>query len=139
MEPQLPQSISRRSMLKRIGAGAAVAWTAPVLTSLRTPAFAQQYVCPGGCPQCQFGQPCLTDCACVGIPDECICANVGICTSPDPICRTDADCEAFCPGGRCAKCIFDPSCVETSCWCPCGDGPRRLPRGRRFRVIRPQR
>lgn len=34
-------SISRRTMLKRLGAGAAVAWSVPVLTSLRTPAFAQ--------------------------------------------------------------------------------------------------
>jgi hypothetical protein len=35
--------ISRRKMLKRIGAGAAVAWTAPILTSVQTPAFAQGY------------------------------------------------------------------------------------------------
>jgi hypothetical protein len=34
-------SISRRAMLKRIGAGAAIAWSAPVLSSFRTPAFAQ--------------------------------------------------------------------------------------------------
>lgn len=33
--------ISRRSMLKRLGAASTVAWTAPVITSFRAPAFAQ--------------------------------------------------------------------------------------------------
>jgi hypothetical protein len=37
--------ISRRRMLKRIGAGAAVAWTAPIITSVRTPAWAQYPTC----------------------------------------------------------------------------------------------
>ena len=37
--------ISRRRMLKRIGAGAAVAWTAPIITSVRVPAFAQSPSC----------------------------------------------------------------------------------------------
>ena len=42
MDPdQVGHQISRRRMLKRIGAGAAVAWTAPVLTSIRTSAFGQ--------------------------------------------------------------------------------------------------
>lgn len=44
-EPQVPGDISRRRMLKRIGAGAAVAWTAPILTSVRVPAFAQYPTC----------------------------------------------------------------------------------------------
>jgi hypothetical protein len=34
-------SVSRREMLKRLGATAGVAWAAPVLTSIRTPAYAQ--------------------------------------------------------------------------------------------------
>jgi hypothetical protein len=33
--------VCRRRMLKHVGVGVAVAWTAPVLTSIRTPAFAQ--------------------------------------------------------------------------------------------------
>jgi Cu/Zn superoxide dismutase len=45
MLPQEPQGISRRRMLKRVGAGVAVAWTAPILTSVRVPAYAQ--VSPG--------------------------------------------------------------------------------------------
>ena len=138
-----PNGISRRRMLKRIGAGAAVAWSAPVLTSLRTPAFAQaSQVCGPGCPECQFGAQCLNTCACVGVPVDCLCADTGICSSPDPICETDADCEAMCggrPGSRCAPCVFDPSCVKTSCWCACGGGVARIPQGRGVRVIRPSR
>ena len=42
--------ISRRRMLKRIGAGAAVAWSAPILTSIKTPAFAQSGGPPSDCP-----------------------------------------------------------------------------------------
>lgn len=40
-EPQGAGDISRRRMLKRMGAGVAVAWTAPILTSVRVPAYAQ--------------------------------------------------------------------------------------------------
>jgi extensin-like protein len=41
MEPnESRDGISRRKMLKRIGAGAAVVWTAPILTSVRVPAYA---------------------------------------------------------------------------------------------------
>jgi CHRD domain len=38
-------AISRRRLIKRIGAGAAVAWTAPVLLSIKVPAFAQSPSC----------------------------------------------------------------------------------------------
>jgi CHRD domain-containing protein len=44
-EPQVGGGISRRQMLQRIGAGAAVAWTAPVLMSVKSPAFAQSPSC----------------------------------------------------------------------------------------------
>jgi hypothetical protein len=43
--PSDSNAISRRRMIKRIGAGAAVAWTAPVLMSVKTPAFAQSPAC----------------------------------------------------------------------------------------------
>jgi hypothetical protein len=44
-EPQGAGGISRRKMLRRMGAGVAIAWTAPILTSVRVPAYAQ--VSPG--------------------------------------------------------------------------------------------
>jgi hypothetical protein len=134
---QLPKGISRRSMLKRVGAGAAIAWSAPVLTSLRTPAFGQASpVCAPGCSQCNFGERCREVCRCVGIPVECFCTSQGACRRDVPICQTDEDCGA--PGARCARCVFDPSCVETSCWYPCG-GDQRVPQGPGIRVIRPSR
>ena len=133
--------ISRRRLLKRIGAGAAVAWTAPILTSVRTPAFAQGSapVCAPGCPECQFGAPCMTQCACVGIPRECFCSNVGACNGGMPICQKDSDCTPVTgPGSRCAQCVFDPACTQSSCWGPC-PGEALIPRGPGIRVIRPAR
>ena len=35
------ERISRRRILKRIGGGAVIAWSAPVLTSIRAPAYAE--------------------------------------------------------------------------------------------------
>ena len=56
MEEEVRENqVSRRKMLKRIGAGAAVAWTAPILTSIRTPAFA------AGSAGCQNEFPACTD------------------------------------------------------------------------------
>src|SRR5947209_15291872 len=52
-ETEPKEGLSRRKMLKRIGAGAAIAWTAPILTSIRTPAFAAGDYCG-----CDLGNPC---------------------------------------------------------------------------------
>jgi hypothetical protein len=46
-EPQGAGGISRRRMLRRMGTGVAIAWTAPILTSVRVPAYAQ--TTPGSC------------------------------------------------------------------------------------------
>ena len=46
-DPQGAGGLSRRRMLKRLGTGVAVAWTAPILTSVRVPAYAQ--TTPGSC------------------------------------------------------------------------------------------
>jgi hypothetical protein len=133
-EQRAGKGISRRSMLKRLGVGAAVAWSAPVLTSLRTPAWAQYGLCPD-CVDCTFMGVCGTDCACVGVPSpDCFCASFGFCTSPNPVCATDEDCG---PGARCAPCVF-AECVETSCWFPCGS-PRAVPTGEGVHVLRPSR
>jgi hypothetical protein len=131
--------ISRRKALKRVAAGAGVAWSAPILTSLRTPAFAQYGPCSPGCDPCQFGELCGTTCGCVGIPDECFCSDLGVC-NPDgtPTCTTDADCDAVSgPGSRCASCTFFTGCVG-SCWSPCGTAfPTTLTEG--MVVTRPSR
>lgn len=128
--------ISRRRALKRIGSGAAIAWTAPVLMSIRTPAFAQYPTCrpfdcleqprcgqtegcPENPPECQIG-------GCALLNDgSCICSDFGFCSTPD--CTSDADCESqFGQGYRCGP-LSNCGC-PTGCWLPCGASgnvPRR--------------
>jgi hypothetical protein len=139
--------ISRRRMLKRIGAGAAVAWSAPIISSLRTPAFAQypprcaptdvlcgntDPPCGGtsGCPECPefIG-------ACAGLDDgSCFCWFVGGCriAPGDPICQTDSDCG---PGGKCAPTVCDECAGNRICLAPCGGGGRTLPRRKGMLVV----
>jgi hypothetical protein len=116
------KEISRRKMLKRIGAGAAIAWTAPVLTSLRTPAFGQRYAvcaeCPG-CGQAGFPAPCGAEpsCFCVGTAEGgCFCSNDFGCGATGP-CTTSADCPTgwACQSGPGAGCCGSGVCVP-----PCG-------------------
>jgi hypothetical protein len=122
--------ISRRTLLKRVGAGAAIAWTAPVLTSVQNRAWA---VSPSGCgdrcngigcgnnPPCS-GPNCSLQCRADG--SECVClANFGNCL----VCANDSDCAQFGPGYVCTQnCI----CGPTGCAAPCGPlGPGRAPQG----------
>jgi hypothetical protein len=117
------KEISRRKMLKRIGAGAAIAWTAPVLTSLRTPAFAQRYqacpTCGGGCegqgPACGESGP-FAACLC-NIPSEggCFCYELHSCLE-GTACTSTADCAGFGAGDW--RCIT--TCCGTVCRPPCG-------------------
>jgi hypothetical protein len=121
MEPETPEiqnGISRRRMIKRIGAGAAIAWTAPVLTSIRTPAFAQGYAaCPcfEGCGDTPGCNP--SDCFCLhGSSGQEFCSQDFFCGSTDP-CSVDGDC----PSGW--ICQSDPSCqggCGPVCVPPCG-------------------
>jgi hypothetical protein len=102
------EGISRRRMLKRIGAGAAVAWTAPIITSLTTPAFAQYAVC-----DC-ISDPCFNECGPPGA--GCLCAQT-----------TESDCDCFIPVcnepcGSSSDCGTGRRCVVTCCDPPsCAD------------------
>jgi hypothetical protein len=122
--------ISRRRMLKRIGAGAAIAWSAPILTSIRTPAFAQY-----GSP-CDPGQVCTPDCdvlrPCHGAPNcacfrdvdtsNCHCGDLrdGLCASFTP-CTSGAECASgeVCVASCCPTGICMPACGSG------GSGPRK--------------
>jgi hypothetical protein len=102
------ERLSRRRMLKRIGAGAAVAWTAPVIVSLTArPAFAQ------GSPSCDcISDPCNNPC---GLPG-CLCAApveggcacfIPVCLNP---CAKSSDCG---PGELCVTtCCGDNTCAQ---------------------------
>jgi len=127
--------ISRRKMLKRIGAGAAVAWSAPILTSMRAPAFAQQ---DGECQSsaCDPGSTCAQedpcrglencegrgDCACFRLMDlsDCRCGAFpsNFCADYPP-CASDGDC----PEGQCC---YASCCPEGICRGPCGGGQKAL-------------
>jgi hypothetical protein len=129
--------ISRRKALKRIGAGAAIAWSAPIMTSLRTPAFAQGS--PPGCRDCApldcnnprycapLGTGCCEESGCPAfctqtIHLECLCTpSPAWNTPPDPpICTTDADCQDFNPRMVCIN--MNPNCNASGnkgCAAPC--------------------
>jgi hypothetical protein len=112
--------VSRRAILKRLGAGAAVAWTAPVVLSMKVPAFAAS---PAGCvdcagtgcgdnPSCGPNGDCFLQCRADG--SECVCLSPnGFCFG----CASDADCAQFGSGYVCTQsCI----CATTGCAAPCG-------------------
>jgi hypothetical protein len=118
-EPTAGQ-ISRRKALKRIGAaGAAAAWSAPFLSSLRTPAFAQTesprcaegFVCGG------LVEFCGTACACTTTVTGAECLSTA-CPSAEP-CTTNAECETLLgPGARCQP--EKTGCCGNVCLPACG-------------------
>ena len=118
--------ISRRRMLKRIGVATTVAWTVPVVSSLRTPAFAQ--VSAGACPPWACGEtitncggtPCneaTAQCVCdVDVAGNPICWNDFNCLNTIP-CSTNADCSGLGRGGwSCSN-----NCCGQTCVPPCGE------------------
>jgi hypothetical protein len=122
--------ISRRKLLKRIGAGAAVAWTAPIITSMNTPAFAQGSApepcspcAPFDCVNIKFcpQAPCASFCV-ERINGHCFCGPaVGWNNPPGPpICASDAECQFFAPGSVCVQ--MNPNCNASGnvgCAAPC--------------------
>lgn len=113
--------ISRRRMLKRIGAGAVVAWSAPIISSLRTPAFAQYpTVCPetSRCPDVIFcgGTTCLCTATVEG--DRNLCQEDFLCGTR-PTCSTSAECQAqgfdFCRAEGTGCCAGSPGLCVNHC------------------------
>jgi hypothetical protein len=137
-EPDLAaERISRRRMLKRIGAGAAVAWSAPILTSLQTPAFAQQRYCTQCAGDFCFGQTvCGTTpplgCPCAQPVGEegtgvCFCYQDDFCANRT-LCASSADCPA---GETCVHSCCDAAVGSAVCFAPCGEptGPQTASSG----------
>jgi hypothetical protein len=113
MDREIQDRISRRRMIKRLGAATAVAWTAPVLSSLGTPALAQvESPGNGPCPQCVplgntgadhcAGQP---DCGAEGSGNPCSCLT-----------QRDGSCG-------CHSCVFCDNPAITPCGAQPGAGP----------------
>jgi len=140
------EPISRRRALKRLGVGTAVVWSAPILTTIRTPAFAQYPTCsPAFCgPQFTFCEPgaevcplpqlCSAAICSVMNDNTCICWDFAFCTSPNPVCDSDDDCG---PGLKCGPTEpdCDPCAGRVACYHPCGVGGS-APSGRKGVTVR---
>lgn len=126
-ESDAASGLSRRDVLKRGGIVAGVAWTAPVLMSVMTPAVAQS-PCPDERPPCD-GVCCVPEDNCVdqgdgtfdcvppgGIGGDCLNSGQGVSG-----CTQDANSSIHCNGDRnnniCggpgAQCEEDAECLPT--------------------------
>jgi hypothetical protein len=106
MEPNEGKGgISRRKLLKRIGTGAAIAWTAPVVTSLQAPAFAAlSATCPEtGCSSCIDLEG-----SCRGGPPGCF---RGLSTEGGCLCFVNAHCEGLKPCSSSSECSPGWHCI----------------------------
>jgi hypothetical protein len=142
-EERIGNEISRRRMLKRIGAGAAIAWTAPVLTSLRSPAFGQRYVaCTAPCTAC-FSTGCppaSSECGQIEGGPICLCSTTtegGCFCGGDIACAGTSNCtsSANCPAGWACMSVCCLGCggpgEGTQCLPPCTEGGATTTSGRR--------
>jgi hypothetical protein len=141
MDREIQDRISRRRMIKRLGAVTAVAWTAPVLSTLGTPAFAQgsprcsQCVALGGTgadhcagqPDCgaeASGNPC----SCLRLSQaqggECGCHSCVFCDNPAITpCGNQPGAGPCPPGWLCSmSCCSDPASVDDFVCVPACDG-----------------
>lgn len=108
-------SVSRRTMLKRIGAVGAVAWVTPVISSLNTPAFADGVVSGPGAP-CDQPGTCFTgytSCGTCGPIDGSFCwtdpSGAGFCAE-DAYCTDVQTCSPGCPPGY--GCAVQTGCSD---------------------------
>ena len=141
-EERQQSSVSRRTMLKRIGAAGAIAWVTPVISSLSTPAFAASQgnsTCSSPCTDCFTGGNSSVcgndgvDCLCsTTVEGECFCGSdfIAPCAGASN-CRSSAECQS---GWRCVN-VVCLSCggvgVGTQCLPPCGHPTSRLLQGTR--------
>jgi hypothetical protein len=126
-----PHRISRRKALGTIGAGVAVAWTAPAVVSFAASATAGSLVgCSGNCApyacaslkgQCNTPHPPaggFPQCFCSGdVGGNCFCWNDGFCSNA-PVCTANSQCPAT--WGCVFNCCASGTPGEGNCFPPCG-------------------
>ena len=111
-----PEGLGRREVLKRLGVAAGVAWAAPVLTTINTPAGAAELGTPNR-PECA-GATCGTFTSC-STNIDCVCGSVagggGICVPGSTSCGSLQPCDnnLGCPPG--SVCSVDSCCGEPVC------------------------
>ena len=126
------QELSRRTVLKRIGAGTAIAWATPIVATMNTPAFAASPPSGDDCPDCTgdicFDQgPCgdtgPLGCFCsqvVGNTTRCFCHEARFCNDVTPCPGGQGDCPS---GTTCAHSCCDAFIGSPVCLPPCGTTP----------------
>jgi hypothetical protein len=123
--------VSRRDALKKMAAGAVGFWAVPIISSFRSPAFAQVIVSPSACvdfdctqapqfcgntPGCGFLADCLCD---VDVDGNEVCWQNVLC-SDSPTCATNADCPpTWSCATSCCSPLTDPP-GQPTCIPPCG-------------------
>ena len=135
-----PNGMDRRRMLKQVGLGAAIVWTAPVISSIESRAAAASAPGGGTCKRVSCCDGTNNPVGCAGTPadicagptlGQCFCgqATEGQCvclldTSDFSSCTSSADCG---PGRACVD-----TCLGTVClpFCPAG-----APAGIRFSQV----
>jgi hypothetical protein len=128
--------ISRREMIRNIGIAGAVAWAAPVLTSLPAEAAAAKNICKKYPPGCQAFQGCSNsnpNCACfhqinngkVKKKGQCFDLSAGGYCSDYPMCTSNSDCSG---GSKCMTSCCDSFGLGPVCVPLCAKGKAGAPR-----------
>src|SRR5438552_158797 len=113
MDEHEDRGLSRRDVIKRAAVVGAVAWSAPMISSIRTPAFAASL--PPGCASatCETFVACATPTPGVCVGDFCICAEA---TQGGGFCLCNSFCADLtqCPNGQ-GDCPGNTTCVQNTC------------------------
>ena len=137
MDEHEDRGLSRRDVIKRAAVVGAVAWSAPMISSIRTPAFAASL--PPGCATAECGTfiSCATPTSGACVDDVCACAEAA---QGGGFCFCNAFCVDVtpCPNGQ-SDCSGNTTCALNTCCgnvclsaCPsvrAGGGAIHLPKG----------
>jgi hypothetical protein len=111
------KGLSRRRVIKGIGAGTAVAWAAPTVLGVG-PAFAADAsaVAPQRCDGCNPADPCLGQSACGDPEFNCTCKPPEVGEGNPCVCTGNGSCDSFqqCPGGQ-GDCPPGYTCTSSCC------------------------
>jgi hypothetical protein len=104
------KALSRRDLLKRGAVAGAVAWTAPVVLSMRTPAFAQGSPPIRTCCQCVTGGPSNEPCESDGFSCE---SCIKFCEGKGGVLKYAEGDGCSCIRGQCTA--FEGPCNQQAC------------------------
>lgn len=109
--------ISRRRLIKTVGAGTAIAWAAPTVVGLGGTAMAAgSAVQPVRCDGCDPADPCAGQSPCGDPQFGCSCKPPQVGAGNPCICTGNGSCSQFdaCPGGQ-GDCPAGFTCTSSCC------------------------